>query len=97
MDAVARALRLHRGIGTRCGVDGRLTGRLDGPFCHSDGKLARLRDEVGMVDLSRAQAYSDAATDLPLLSACGFPVAVNPDRKLRAAAKAAGWPVLQFH
>ncbi len=47
-----------------------------------------------MIDLSRASAYSDAASDLPLPSACGHPVAVNPDRQLRSAARAAGWPII---
>ena len=56
---------LDIGIGTRVEVRDRvLTGRLDGPVCHGDGKLARLRDELP-VDLARATAYSDAATDLP--------------------------------
>lgn len=95
--SVAAALGFDRGVGTRSEViDGRLTGRLDGPFCHSHGKLARLRDEVGLVNLSAAVAYSDAATDLPLLRACGHPVAVNPDRRLRAAAKATNWPILDL-
>ncbi|MBW3651520.1 MAG: HAD-IB family hydrolase [Actinobacteria bacterium] len=95
--AVATGLGLDRGVGTRSEVvDGRLTGRLDGPLCHSDGKLARLRDELGVLDLSGAVAYSDAATDLPLLRACGHAVAVNPDRRLRAAAAATGWPILDL-
>lgn len=95
VERVAAHLGMQRGVGTRTEVvDGRMTGRLDGHFCHSDGKLARLRDEVGMVDLSRTFAYSDAGSDLPLLSACGYPVAVNPDRRLRSAARAAGWPII---
>lgn len=98
VERVAAELGVQRGVGTRAEVvDGRFTGRLDGPFCHSDGKLARLRDELGGVDLSRTSAYSDANSDLPLLSACAYPVAVNPDRRLRAAAKAAGWPIIELH
>ncbi|MGI9121248.1 MAG: HAD family hydrolase, partial [Acidimicrobiales bacterium] len=98
VEKVAAHLGVQRGVGTRTEVvDGCLTGRLDGPFCHSDGKLARLRDELGMVDLSRAFAYSDAGSDLPLLSACGYPVAVNPDRRLRSAARAASWPIVKLH
>ncbi|MBW3610849.1 MAG: HAD-IB family hydrolase [Actinobacteria bacterium] len=98
VERVATHLGVHQGVGTRTEViDGRMTGRLDGPFCHSDGKLARLRDEVDTIDLSRASAYSDAASDLPLLSACGYPVAVNPDRQLRSAARAAGWPIIALH
>lgn len=97
VERVAAHLGIQRGVGTRAEViDGKLTGRLDGAFCHSDGKLARLRDELGMVDLRRTFAYSDAGSDLPLLSACGYPVAVNPDRQLRSAARAAGWPIIKL-
>ncbi|MGH9183398.1 MAG: HAD family hydrolase [Acidimicrobiales bacterium] len=98
VEAVATQLSVAIGIGTRAKVaDGRFTGDLDGPFCHSHGKLARLRDELGMVELGQSFAYSDASSDLPLLQACGYPVAVNPDRRLRAVAKAAGWPILELH
>jgi HAD superfamily hydrolase (TIGR01490 family) len=97
VEAVAAELGAHRGVGTRAEVaDGRLTGRLDGPFCHGAGKLERLCADVGPVDLHRASAYGDSASDLPLLAACGWPVAVNPDRELLAAARASGWPVLRL-
>jgi phosphoserine phosphatase len=35
-------------------------------------------------------------SDLPLLTAAGRPVAVNPDRRLRREANTNGWPVLTF-
>jgi phosphoserine phosphatase len=35
-------------------------------------------------------------SDLPLLTAAGAPVAVNPDRRLRREARSQGWPVLTF-
>lgn len=95
VDAIARRTGFHAGIGTRVEVlDGVVTGRLDGPFCHAEGKLARLRHEYGNLDLRNATAYSDAATDLPLLAACGASVAVHPDRSLRAVALRSGWPIL---
>jgi len=97
VEAAARALGAQRAVGTRAEVcDGRFTGRLEGPFCHGRGKLARLRVELGPADLSRASAYSDSMSDLPLLSAAGGPVAVNPDRRLRREARTLGWPVLTF-
>lgn len=77
-------------------VDGRYTGLLAAPFCHGAGKLARLEQVLGCRDLAAATAYADSASDLPLLRACGSPVAVNPDRGLRDAAAAAGWPILHF-
>ena len=97
VEAVGAALGADRAVGTRTEVvDGRLTGRLDGPFCHGRGKLERLEAELGPVDLNQASAYADSGSDLPLLSACGRPVAVNPDRRLREAATSAGWPVLRL-
>jgi len=97
VEAVVSSIGAHRAVGTRAAVtDGRLTGELEGPFCYGPGKLARLSSEIGVVSLGGACAYSDSASDLPLLSACGHPVAVNPDRRLRKAAKAADWPILHF-
>lgn len=77
-------------------VDGSYTGLLAAPFCHGAGKLTRLQDVLGRHEFTHATAYADSASDLPLLRACGSPVAVNPDRGLREAATAAGWPILHF-
>jgi HAD superfamily hydrolase (TIGR01490 family) len=97
VEAVGRRLGAHIGIGTRPEViDGRLTGRLVGPFCHGEGKLARLREELGDLSLDGATAYADSASDLPVLRACGDPVAVNPDRGLAAVARQERWPVLRL-
>ena len=97
VDAVATHVGAHHGIGTRAAiVDGRYTGELDGPFCYGPGKLARLRDEVGPLPLGDATGYADSASDVPILEACGEPVAVNPDRRLGRIATARGWPVVRF-
>ena len=76
-------------------VEGCYTGLLAAPFCHGAGKLVRLEEAVGRRNLSTAAAYADSHSDLPVLRACGSPVAVNPDRGLRDAATAARWPI--FH
>jgi HAD superfamily hydrolase (TIGR01490 family) len=47
-------------------------------------------------DLADCYAYSDSATDVPMLEAVGHPHAVNPDRGLRRAALEHGWTVLTF-
>ena len=47
-------------------------------------------------DLSRSFAYSDSATDVPMLESVGHPYAVNPDRALRKEATAREWPILVF-
>ncbi len=42
---------------------------------------------------SESVAYADSASDLPMLEAVGFPVAVNPETKLAAIARKRGWHV----
>jgi phosphoserine phosphatase len=64
--------------------------------CHGPEKLRRLVEHFGLVDLARCTAYGDAASDLPLLRAVGTPIAVNPDRRLANAARAAGWRQVRF-
>ena len=46
--------------------------------------------------LEEAVAYADSASDLPMLEAVGYPVAVNPETKLAAIARKRGWHVEQW-
>lgn len=97
VEAVTVALGAHRAVGTRIEVvDGRLTGRLDGPFCYGPGKLDALEREVGRIDLVDATAYADSESDLPLLERCGTAVAVNPDKALRRRAEQEAWPIVRL-
>ena len=41
-------------------------------------------------------AYADSSSDLPMLEAVGFPVAVNPETRLSALARKRGWLVEHF-
>lgn len=43
--------------------------------------------------LEQSVAYADSTSDLPLLEAVGFPVAVNPETRLAAIARKRGWLV----
>jgi HAD-superfamily subfamily IB hydrolase, TIGR01490 len=100
VSALARVLGADAGIGTRYEVDaeGRFTGRLDGPFVYREGKVDAMRrfaDQHG-IDLDASYAYSDSASDLPMLRAVGHPVAVNPDAELAAVAAQEGWDVMRF-
>jgi len=47
-------------------------------------------------DLTHCYAYSDSATDVPMLEAVGHPFAVNADRALRRIAAEREWPTLTF-
>jgi len=40
--------------------------------------------------------YSDSIHDLPLLKAVGNPIIVNPDLRLRLAARRRGWQIVRF-
>lgn len=96
---LAAALGMTDGIGTVSEiVDGVYTGNLAGPFCYAEGKveaMAELARWEGL-DLSQCYAYSDSASDLPMLRAVGHPVAVNPDAKLERHARRQGWPIVIF-
>ena len=97
---LARALDLTGGLGTESEiVDGVYTGRLAAPFCYGEGKAERMRKlaaERGY-DLAQCYAYSDSASDLPMMQIVGHPVAVNPDRPMVSVAHRRGWPVVEFN
>jgi HAD superfamily hydrolase (TIGR01490 family) len=78
-------------------ADGCYSGELEF-YAYGAAKATRMRElatERGY-DLADCFAYSDSATDLPMLEAVGHPHAVNPDRELRRVARERGWPVLAF-
>lgn len=52
--------------------------------------------EAEGLSLSESVAYADSASDLPMLEAVGFPVAVNPETRLAAIARKRGWLVEHF-
>ncbi|MGO8876104.1 MAG: HAD-IB family hydrolase [Acidimicrobiales bacterium] len=96
---LAELLGMDDVIATRYGrSDGAYTGRLDGSFVWGFGKLKSLRAWANRhdVDLSESFAYSDSINDVPMLSAVGHPVAVNPDLALHAMATLRRWPVLHL-
>jgi HAD superfamily hydrolase (TIGR01490 family) len=99
VEPLAKALGMTAGIGTRSEiVDGVYTGALNGPFCYGPGKVEAMEEIARWegFDLAHCWAYSDSASDLPMLQAVGHPVAVNPDAKLERVAATNNWPVVVF-
>jgi HAD superfamily hydrolase (TIGR01490 family) len=96
---LARRLGLTGALGTVSEVkDGVYTGRLVGEPLHGPAKaeaIAAIAEKEGL-DLSLCSAYSDSANDLPMLSAVGHPVAVNPDATLKRIAKENEWEIRDF-
>jgi hypothetical protein len=78
-------------------ADGRYTGRVE-LYCYGAEKVVAMRAlaVAESIDLERSAAYSDSATDEPMLAAVGHPVAVNPDRELLRIARERGWEVRWF-
>lgn len=95
---IAETLGASRSVGSRMRiVDGRYAGEVEF-YCFGDAKataIHELADRYGY-DLSGSYAYSDSATDLPMLLAVGNPRVVNPDRPLRRVAVENHWPILNF-
>ena len=98
-EVLASVLVLDGGIGMRSEVrDGVYTGEPDGPFTYREGKaeaITELARREG-IDLAASYAYSDSESDLPMMRAVGYPVAVNPDAALAKVAREHGWRVMRF-
>ncbi|AYN33444.1 HAD-IB family hydrolase [Streptomyces albus] len=100
VEPIGELLGADRVVATRMvvGEDGCYTGEI-AYYAYGPTKAEAIRelaDSEGY-DLARSYAYSDSATDLPLLESVGRPHAVNPDKALRREAAAREWPVLDFH
>jgi HAD superfamily hydrolase (TIGR01490 family) len=96
---IAQLLGVDEAIATRAELDdeGRYSGRTE-RYVYAQEKVTAMH-EVAVrdgLDLDHCWAYSDSATDIPMLAAVGHPVAVNPDRELAKVAKERGWLVEQF-
>ncbi len=96
---IAQLLEVDEAIATRAELDehGRYSGRTE-RYVYADEKVVAMQEvaERNGLDLEHCWAYSDSATDIPMLAAVGHPVAVNPDRELARAARERGWLVEQF-
>ena len=78
--------------------DGTLTGELTAVPPTGETRAQILVDycEAHGFDPADSVAYADSTSDLPLLEAAGFPVAVNPETRLAALARKRGWLIEHF-
>jgi HAD superfamily hydrolase (TIGR01490 family) len=85
-DIVCSELEVKNGI---------LTGFPVRPLCFGVEKAVRLKEycEKNNSNPKDCWYYGDSISDLAVLTAVGFPVCVNPDKKLLKTAKKNGWRI----
>ena len=79
-------------------TNGRYDGELRNVPPTGETRAQVLRDYAAShgLSLSETVAYADSSSDLPMLEAVGFPVAVNPETRLATLARKRGWLVEKF-
>ena len=81
-------------------AQGSLTGEIKGTPSAREGKVTRMEQwlaarQLGWDDV-QTTFYTDSMNDLALLEKATFPVATNPDPRLRALALERGWRILDL-
>jgi len=99
LDTIVSRLDIEHAVGTPLGVkDGRYTGKIAGTLAMGEGKVVALRDFVAdkgfEIDWENSFAYGDSRGDIDLLQTVGNPVAVYPDKVLKALAMERGWSII---
>ncbi len=98
VEPLGRYLGIDQVIATRPEIaDGVYTGGVDF-YAYGPNKRTAIEEEAARwdIDLDASYAYSDSATDLPMLEAVGHPVAVNPDKALLKEALERAWEIRVF-
>jgi HAD superfamily hydrolase (TIGR01490 family) len=85
----ANRLVYSRGLATGRMLEPVMAGSEKSAWCETFAAARR-------TDLGASWGYADSYYDLPFLCALGHPVAVNPDRRLFAAAHSRKWPIVRF-
>lgn len=95
---IAEELGITKVVATELDVtDGHFTGGINF-YCKGPAKaeaIAQLARDNNY-DLQASYAYSDSATDIPMLQAVGNPIAVNPDRAMKKTALENSWEIRTF-
>ena len=82
------------------GGTGWITGEIKGIPSAREGKVARVAQWLAERQLTwkdvESRFYTDSINDLTLLEQVNFPVATNPDDRLRKLATERGWPIIDL-
>lgn len=96
---IADRLGFTGAIGTKVAIEnGKYLGHLNGKILHGIEKAKAVRELAAArgFSLNNCHAYSDSASDFPLLQSVGTPHAINPDARLRIKALAENWEIIDF-
>ena len=76
----------------------RLRARLSGPNCYGQAKRDMVEAWLTRENLATTpiRFFSDHVSDLPMFERAAEPVATTPSPKLRALARARGWPIVDW-
>ena len=101
VEPFAELLGHHRLHPVRAQIDaeGKYTGEMEF-FAQGDNKALAIRGpSPGSrgIDLDDSFAYSDSATDVPMLDSVGHPFASTPTARSAKVAAERDWPTLQLH
>ena len=101
VEGIARELGIDEVVCTQSVWEGdHLLPRIAGENCHGREKLAMLQAHFEQAGLARESLhirfFSDHPSDEPVLRWADEAYVVNPGRRFRAQAAAAGWPVLSW-
>ncbi|WP_257159596.1 HAD family hydrolase [Corynebacterium cystitidis] len=98
VEPIAKELGIKHVVATELEVkEGKFTGNIT-RYLKGDAKADAII-ELGQrynLDLDNSYAYSDSATDIPMLAQVGNPVAVNPDRAMKKHALEHDWSIATF-
>lgn len=78
-------------------LDDKTSGGFLGEPAFGKEKLKKVLNKVEELGISIKDCafYSDSIHDKPLLDVVGFPVAVNPDKRLKRLAQKKNWPIIE--
>jgi len=99
IEPTARDLDIEHVLCSQYEVEnGEFTGNIIRPLCFGEGKVIaaeNLAADYGL-DLDQSYFYSDSYDDIELLERVGKPRPLNPNTKLREAAREHGWPLEKY-
>jgi HAD superfamily hydrolase (TIGR01490 family) len=98
--SIAQELGVNDFIATQLEArEGIYTGHIIPPHISGTGKVTKMLEYVSIkgmdVDWKSSYVYSDSDVDKPLFELVGHPVAVHPDKDLKAIAKKENWEIVE--